>query len=264
MRLNIFQVDAFSHRLFRGNPAAICPLDSWLEDDLLQQIAQENNLSETAFFVRNKGDYDLRWFTPTFEIDLCGHATLASAHVIFQHPDNNMDTVTFHTKSGPLTVKKDNGLLSMEFPSRPPQEIDPPQELIKGLGAEPKEVLSSRDIMAVFSHEDEVAALEPDFQTLSTLDTVGIIATARGKEVDFISRFFAPRAGVNEDPVTGSAHCTLIPYWANVLGKNKLSARQISKRGGDLTCKLVGDRVIIMGGAVTYLTGHIDIDISRT
>ena len=259
MDISIYQVDAFAESVFSGNPAAVCPLDEWLEDEVMQQIASENNLSETAFFVRNGDDFDLRWFTPTFEIDLCGHATLASAHVLFNHLSFEGDTIRFQTKSGELRVTREGDLMVMDFPSRPPEKITPPKELILGLGMEPTEVWKSRDMLALYDREEEVQALEPDFHILETLDVVGIIATAPGDDVDFISRFFAPRAGVNEDPVTGSAHSTLIPFWSGILGKKSMKARQISPRGGNLECELLEDRVLIKGSATTYLSGTIQL-----
>jgi len=257
----IYQVDAFARAVFAGNPAAICPLDRWIPDAVMQSVAAENNLAETAFFVPREGagEYDLRWFTPVAEIDLCGHATLASAHVVFTRLDPARSEVTFHTKSGPLVVRRKGEGLAMDFPSRPPKRIDPMPALAVALGAEPEEVWSSRDLMAVFPDEDAVHAITPSFDRIAALGVVGVIVTAPGRDVDFVSRFFAPLMGVPEDPVTGSAHCNLIPYWAERLGKTTLRARQISARGGDLDCALHGDRVEIAGRAVQYLEGTIEI-----
>ena len=246
--------------MFHGNPAAVCPLDAWLPDATLQNIAAENNLAETAFFVPRGDEYELRWFTPAVEIDLCGHATLASAFILFTEQEFSGDVIHFHSNSGMLTVTRDGEMFTLDFPSRPAIHCPEPEELIRGLGARPAYVLKSRDYFALFATEAEIRALRPDFAMLRNLDCVGIIATAPGDDCDFVSRFFAPAAGVDEDPVTGSAHCTLIPYWAARLGKNKLSARQISRRGGELFCELIGDRVYIGGKAVLYLRGEIVLD----
>lgn len=261
MQTPIYQVDAFASAVFKGNPAAICPLERWIPDAVMQSVAAENNLAETAFFVPRDGgvDYDLRWFTPAAEVDLCGHATLASAHIVFTRLDPRRTVVTFHTKSGPLTVRRDGARLSMDFPARAPKRLDPMPALAVALGAEPDELWSSRDLMAVFANEETVAAIRPAFDRIVALGVFGVIVTAPGRDVDFVSRFFAPSMGVPEDPVTGSAHCTLIPYWAERLKKTTLSARQISPRGGDLDCALRGDRVTIAGRAVDYLEGTIHI-----
>ncbi len=259
MTIPIYQADAFTDKLFGGNPAAICPLEEWLPDETMQKIAVENNLAETAFFVKNDGGYKLRWFTPEYEIDLCGHATLASAHILFTGLLCNQEEIHFETvKAGTLIVKKDGGKYTMDFPSRPPIHIEPPIGLIEALGEkQPVEVLRSRDYFVVYESEDDIKEISPDFFALSKMDTVGVIVTAPGKKVDFVSRFFAPGAGIPEDPVTGSAHCNLIPYWADKLGKNKLHACQLSARGGELWCELKGERVLISGNAVTYLKGEI-------
>lgn len=253
-----FEIDAFSGKLFHGNPAGVCPLQKWLDDELMQSIAAENNLAETAFFVPRGDDYDLRWFTPTVEVDLCGHATLASAFVLFSELGFRGDSVRFHSRSGPLVVSKSGDILTLDFPSRPPRPCATPKALIDGLGAKPIEVSKARDYFAVFNNEQEIRSLEPDFGLLGTLDEK-VIVTAPGSDCDFVSRFFAPTAGINEDPVTGSAHCTLIPYWSQRLGKTKLFARQLSARGGELFCELAGDRVRIGGKAVLYLRGEIEI-----
>ncbi len=259
--IRYFHVDAFAQGPFTGNPAGVCPLAAWLPAALMQQIAAENNLAETAFIVPRAGhEYEIRWFTPAVEIDLCGHATLASAHVLFTHLGFSGPKVVFHSQSGPLEVSREaDGRLTLDFPSRPPQELAAhPTGLSDALRGTPLHVLAARDLLAVFSTEAEVRALKPDFARLLALEYVGIIATAPGTgEVDFVSRFFGPRVGVPEDPVTGSAHSTLIPYWAEKLGKTELRARQISPRGGDLWCRLRGERVDISGYAVTYAVGEL-------
>ncbi|MDB4902422.1 MAG: yddE [Mucilaginibacter sp.] len=259
MNIPIYQADAFTDKLFGGNPAAICPLNEWLPDEIMQKIAIENNLAETAFFVKNKTGYKLRWFTPEYEIDLCGHATLASAHILFTELGYQQDAIHFETvKAGVLIVKKDGDKYTMDFPSRPAINIELPIGLAEALSEkQPLEVLRSRDYLLVYESENDIRDISPDFFALSKMDTVGVIVTAPGKETDFVSRFFAPGAGIPEDPVTGSAHCNLIPYWAEKLGKNKLHAYQLSSRKGELWCELKGDRVLISGNAVTYLKGEI-------
>ena len=259
MKIPIYQIDAFTSRVFSGNPAAVCPLESWLEDSLLQAIAQENNLSETAFFIPQGEGYHIRWFTPVAEVDLCGHATLASAFVVFAHLEPSGVVVSFNSKSGRLTVTRDDDLLTMDFPSLSPVPCEAPDVLIKGLGKEPVEVLRSEDYVGVFSAEDDIRDLRPDFETLNELDLRGVAVTAKGKAVDFVSRFFAPKYGINEDPVTGSVHCSLTPYWAGKLRKRDLRAYQVSKRGGELFCKDCGDRVRISGRAVAFMEGSIII-----
>jgi PhzF family phenazine biosynthesis protein len=263
MTIPIYQADAFTDKLFGGNPAAVCPLTEWLPDAVMQQIALENNLAETAFFVKNENGYLLRWFTPELEIDLCGHATLASAHILFTELGYEQDTIYFDTvKAGTLVVKRDGDKYSMDFPSRPPMYAELPAGLVEALGGkEPAEVLRSRDYFLVYESEEFVRDMVPDHFALAKIDTLGIIVTAPGKEVDFVSRFFAPAAGVAEDPVTGSAHCNLIPYWADKLGKNQLHAYQLSARKGELWCELKGDRVLMAGKAVTYLKGEIYVAI---
>ena|ERR1051325_9420580 len=259
MKIPYFQVDAFTNKPFHGNPAGVCPLTNWLDDAAMQNIAAENNLSETAFFVPRGGDYELRWFTPTLEIDLCGHATLASAFILFSELGVRADAVRFHSKSGPLMVTRNGGVLTLDFPSRPPVPCAVPDALVRGLGKQPVEILKARDYFTVFASADEVRSLQPDFALLGALDEK-VIVTAPGVDCDFVSRFFAPTAGVPEDPVTGSAHCTLIPYWSQQLGKTKLFARQLSKRSGELFCELAGERVLIGGKAVLYSKGQIEID----
>ena len=258
MKVDIYQIDAFAKKPFQGNPAAVVPLDQWLPDDVMLDIAMENNLAETAFFVPGEKGYDLRWFTPTVEMDLCGHATLASAFLIFEILGTDHTTLRFQTRSGELTVEKKDGKFVLDFPSRPGTPTDAPPGLIDALGgAVPKEILKSRDYMLVYESEADVLAIKPDFNSLIKIDTHAVIVTAKGDSSDFVSRFFAPEVGVPEDPVTGSAHCTLIPYWAEKLGKTELFARQVSQRGGELSCELVGDRVKIGGDAVLYMRGEI-------
>jgi len=257
MKLPIYQVDAFTSRLFAGNPAAVCPLEKWLTDEQMQSIAAENNLAETAFFVQNNGGYDLRWFTPKVEVDLCGHATLASASVILQDFAPAAQSVKFHTKSGTLIVNREGDLLSLDFPARPPAECTAFPQLLPALGGNPEAVLAARDYLVVYGSEDEVRQLAPNMEVLMKVDRFAVIVTAPGKEVDFVSRFFAPAKGVPEDPVTGSAHCTLIPYWSKRLGKSKLHAYQVSPRGGEIWCEDRGDRVTMSGKAVRFLEGSI-------
>ncbi|AMR33305.1 isomerase [Mucilaginibacter sp. PAMC 26640] len=259
MTIPIYQADAFTDQLFGGNPAAVCPLSDWLPDEVMQKIALENNLAETAFFVKNETGYLLRWFTPELEIDLCGHATLASAHIIFTELNFQGDTIHFDTlKAGVLTVKRDGDKYVMDFPSRPPFPAELPIGLVEALGdKQPQKVLRSRDYLLIYETEDDIASIVPNHSALAKINTLGVIVSAPGNDVDFVSRFFAPAAGVPEDPVTGSAHCNLIPYWAEKLGKNKLHAFQISARRGELWCELKGERVTMAGKAVTYLKGEI-------
>src|ERR1700744_5884123 len=262
MTTPIYQADAFTSQLFGGNPAAVCPLKEWLPDEVMQKIAIENNLAETAFFVKTEGGYFLRWFTPEYEIDLCGHATLASAHILFTELGYTADTIHFETvKAGVLTVERSGDKYTMDFPSRPPIPIEIPNGLVEALGGiQPLAILRSRDYFLEYETEEEIADMAPDFFALSKMDTVGVIVTAPGKDVDFVSRFFAPGAGIPEDPVTGSAHCNLIPFWAKKLGKDKLHAYQISARKGELCCENKGDRVLMSGKAVTYLRGNILVE----
>jgi len=257
MRLQLYQVDAFSSNIFSGNPAAVCPLENWLDDSVLQAIAEENNLSETAFFVPQGSGYHLRWFTPVHEVDLCGHATLAAAHLLFTKLNHSKPEVVFNTRSGELIVKQTKGMLTMDFPALDCQPCEPPEALVKGLGKTPQEVYLGDDYLAVFGSEQDVKSLEPNFFFLSQLDARGIGITAKGAEVDFISRFFAPKYGVDEDPVTGSFHCMLTPFWAKRLHKNRLTARQISRRGGELVCEWVSKRVLLSGKCVIYMVGEI-------
>jgi len=259
MKIPYFEVDAFASKQFSGNPAGVCPLEKWLPEPMLQNIAAENNLAETAFFVGRRGEYDLRWFSPTVEIDLCGHATLASAFILFSEFDFGGHVIRFQTKSGVLTVARSSEVLTLDFPLRPPMPCEVPETLARGLGAEPVEVLKARDYFAVFKSEADVRALKPNFPLLGTLDEK-VIVTAPGMQCDFVSRFFAPSVGVPEDPVTGSSHCTLIPYWSKRLNKTKMTAQQLSKRGGELICEMTDDRVLIGGKAVVYLRGEIEIN----
>ena len=257
-KLPLYVVDAFTRQTFGGNPAAVCPLEEWLPDGVMQQIALENNLSETAFFVREGEGYRLRWFTPTVEVKLCGHATLASSFVVFNYLDTAADSITFDSRSGPLRVSREGERITLDFPALRPAPADAPAGLIEGLRAKPREVLRSPlDYLAVFDTEDEVRALAPDFVALGTVECVGVIATAPGRESDCASRFFAPRAGIPEDPVTGVAHCALTPYWAARLAKREIYARQVSRRGGELFCEDAGDRVKISGYAVRYSEGFL-------
>lgn len=264
MKYDIYQVDAFTSKPFGGNPAAVVPLDSWLPDETMQSIALENNLSETAFFVQGEDGYDIRWFTPTFEIDLCGHATLGSAHVLFNELGVSDDVLRFHSKSGLLTVAREGGRMVLDFPSRPAVPAEAPEGLFAAIGREPKEVLRSRDYMLVYESEADILAIDPDFSALGKIHTHAVIVTAPGETSDFVSRFFAPEAGINEDPVTGSSHCNLIPYWAERLGKAQMFARQLSSRGGEIWCELAGDRVKIAGQAVLYLKGEIYVAGERS
>lgn len=255
----IYQADAFTDKLFGGNPAAVCPLQQWLPAPLMQKIVAENNLAETAFFISQGDDFELRWFTPELEIDLCGHATLATAHIIFTQLGYKNDVIHFHTlKAGTLSVTRTGDSYTLDFPSRVAEPCKMPAGLQEALGGnQPLEVLRARDYMLVYATEAEVRAIQPDFNALSKIEALGIIVTAPGDNSDFVSRFFAPAAGINEDPVTGSAHCNLIPYWSEKLNKNELYAFQVSERLGELWCELKGDRVLMSGKAVTYLKGEI-------
>lgn len=257
--MKIYQIDAFTDKIFGGNPAAVCPLDSWLPDALMQSIARENNLSETAFFVRSGDVFEIRWFTPEMEIDLCGHATLATAHVIFTYMRYEKTTINFKYSGGTLTVTISGKLLSMDFPSVFGSATEVTDQMINALGHKPIEALEARDLMVLFASEQEIIELKPDFVALAQIEHLGVIATAPGEKSDFVSRFFAPRAGIPEDPVTGSAHCMLIPFWAERLNKTSLSAVQLSKRVGMLYCKNNGERVLISGHAITYMIGDLFI-----
>ena len=258
MQIELFHVDAFTSQVFTGNPAGVCILDKWLPADLMQSIASENNLPETAFVIPEGPLFKIRWFTPGIEVDLCGHATLASAHVLFRHKNFTGSKIEFHSNSGLLTVEKNGDILVLDFPARPPIPCTKPAGLHQALGQQPIEVLSARDYLVLFPSEEIIRKLKPDIALLSQLDKA-VIVTARGKEVDFVSRFFAPTYGISEDPVTGSSHCTLIPYWSKQLSKSTLVALQVSPRGGKLYCQDKIDRVKIGGHAITYLQGYFKV-----
>jgi len=258
MDIPLYQIDAFASQLFKGNPAAVCPLDEWLADELMQSIAAENNLSETAFFVpEGDGSYHIRWFTPASEVDLCGHATLASGYVLFDLLGHEKNKITFHSRSGVLTVIRDEDWLTLDFPAQPPVACEIPDAVRDAFSAAPTECLQSEDLMVVFERESEVEAAEPDFGQLMKIESRGIIITAPSNQWDFVARFFAPRYGIPEDPVTGSAYTQLGPYWAARTGKKRFRAKQVSARGGELSCELAGERVLISGKAVCYLDGTI-------
>ena len=260
MKIPYYEVHAFTDRLFAGNPAGVCLLQEWLPGNLLQQIAEENNLAETAFLIDRGSFFDIRWLSPTAEIDLCGHATLASAHVLFHHLGRAGDSVKLQSRSGDLVVDRKDGRLVLDFPARPASPCDPPSWLAASLGAKPREVFKERDYMVVFERAEEIARIKPDFATLSTIDAQGVIVTAPGNDGDdFVSRYFAPKVGIPEDSVTGSTHCALISYWSGRLGKTKLQARQLSPRGGQLFCEDRGERVGIGGTSVTYVEGTIHL-----
>lgn len=263
MKYELYQVDAFTSQLFGGNPAAVVPLPQWLPEELMQKLAMENNLSETAFLGPSSvpgADYDIRWFTPEAEIDLCGHATLASAYVLFEQLEFPREQLLLNCKSGLLKVQKDGSLFRMDFPSWPPQPVDArPDKLIEALGnPELKSIWKARDYLLELPDEEAVRAVKPDFTLLKSTGAK-VIITAAGRQVDFVSRFFAPAVGVDEDPVTGSAHAQLIPFWAEKLGKESLHALQLSKRGGELWCRLQGDRVLIAGQAVFYMKAEFQV-----
>lgn len=258
----LYQVDAFTQHCFGGNPAAVIPLDTWLSDATLQAIAEENNLPETVYFVPEEDGFRLRWFTPTAEVDLCGHATLASAWVLFQRLGHREDVIRFQTLSGELRVSRHGERLRLDFPALKARPVAVSRELIKAVGIKPHLVLESRDLLFVYQSHEQVRALQPEMLELEKLVPFGLIATATGPKdgpdtCDFVSRFFAPAKGIPEDPVTGSAHCTLAPFWAKQLGKTTLHARQISRRGGEIWCSVEGDRVFLEGHAVLYMVGEI-------
>ncbi|WP_448564197.1 PhzF family phenazine biosynthesis protein [Thalassotalea ganghwensis] len=260
MKIKLYQIDAFAKQVFQGNPAAVVPLEYWLEDKVLQAIAQENNLSETAFFVELEMGYELRWFTPNSEVDLCGHATLAAAYVIFNHLSYEPNNIVFNTRSGPLIVSREGSSLSMNFPATMPEVIEAPKALIEGLnGIHPQAVLAGFDYVVVLANHQEVAAVNPKLSQWLQLDKRGVIVTALGEDCDFVSRCFYPKLNVDEDPVTGSAHCLLTPYWAKQLNKTSLVAKQLSKRSGVLSCQLDKQRVVLVGQCADYLLGEITI-----
>ena len=259
MKLTIYQIDAFSENQFEGNPAAVVPLTEWLSDGVMQSIAEENNLAETAFFVPTDNGFHIRWFTPNKEVKLCGHATLASAYVLFNILGHKENLVSFRSLSGLLTVTKNNELLTLNFPAQLPVSCEIPLLLSSGLGKAPIECLENDDYLAVFENEEDILSITPNHEILKQLDLRGVIATAPSSEYYFIVRFFAPKFGIPEDSVTGSAYTQLMPYWSKKLGRSKLNAKQVSTRGGKLFCELQGDRVLISGSAVKYLEGTIEI-----
>ncbi|MBT8299048.1 MAG: PhzF family phenazine biosynthesis protein [Maribacter sp.] len=262
MKLKIFQIDAFADTVFSGNPAAVCIMDTWLDASLMQQIAAENNLAETAFVVKDNGQYHIRWFTPEIEVDLCGHATLASAFVLFKHYILDSETIEFYShRSGPLTVEKGkDGNYIMDFPVDNLEKVEAIPAINKAIGIEPKETYKGKtDYLLIYNSQKTIEEINPNFFLLDQVDARGVIVSAKGEDVDFVSRFFAPQCGISEDPVTGSAHTTLTPYWSQVLGKKVLYAKQLSKRGGQLICEDHGERIIISGKAVAYLEGEIEL-----
>lgn len=260
--IKLYQVDAFVEGPFSGNPAAVCPLNNWLPDQTMQNIALENNLSETAFFVKKADHYEIRWFTPTIEVNLCGHATLATAFVLFENEGHTGDIIKFISpRSGELFVSRSGDMLTLNFPADSLQEVGLSDNVLYGLNVDPVQAFRGlADVVLVFEDEETILQLDPDFALLSKIQARGIICTAPGKEVDFVSRFFGPNAGVNEDPVTGSAHTSLTPLWAKKLGKERLTARQLSERGGYLECRLLDERVEISGKARLYLKGEITVE----
>ncbi|HHH75974.1 MAG: isomerase [Gammaproteobacteria bacterium] len=260
MKLDIYQIDAFANRAFEGNPAAVCPLDIWLPDELMQSIASENNLSETAFFVPEGDGYSIRWFTPTAEVDLCGHATLASAFVLFNILNYDGDKLDFDSRSGYLSVSRDGDYLVMDFPSLPLESCDTPNEIVEAFEIAPIECLKAEDYVVIFENAEQVLTASPNFEILKNLDCRGVIISAASDEYDFVARFFAPNLGIPEDPVTGSVYTLLAPYWAKKTNKSKFHAKQVSSRGGEVWCELKGDRVLISGRAVKYLEGSVEVE----
>ena len=257
MTLKLYQIDAFTTKVFEGNPACVIPLNAWLDDALMQNIAMENNLSETAFFVPKGEDFEIRWFTPTKEVNLCGHATLASAYVLFELLDYDKEHIIFRSKSGTLHINKVDDLISMDFPSEPPVVCKTPSAIVEAFGIEPVEVLKCIDYVVVFEDGTDIRAIKPNFEALKKLDLRGVCITTTDNRYDFVSRFFAPNYGIDEDSVTGSAYTQLMPYWVKRLGKNKLFSKQVSKRGGELMCELKGERVRISGKAVCCIVGEM-------
>lgn len=259
MELSTYQIDAFASEVFKGNPAAVCPLKKWLPDEVMQSIAMENNLSETAFFVPTDNGFHIRWFSPTAEVALCGHATLASSYVIFIILNYDNDKIEFESKSGILTVTKNADSFTLDFPAQPPQMCETPIEITNAFEAVPTECLKSEDYIVVFDDERDIENANPNFEQLKKLGLRGMIITAKANKYDFVARGFFPTLGINEDPVTGSAYTQLAPYWSTRLGKNKFSVKQLSQRGGELVCEIKGDRVFITGKAVKYMEGKIII-----
>jgi PhzF family phenazine biosynthesis protein len=260
LELDLYQIDAFTDRPFQGNPAAVIPLETWLPDNIMQSIAEENNLSETVFFVPTRNGFHIRWFTPETEVDLCGHATLAAAYVLFNILKYNKDKIEFKSKSGTLTVSQKDDWLVMDFPAQPPIPCNVPDEIVKAFGKTPIECLRSEDYIVVFETESDIIAIKPDIDYLKKLDLRGVIITAKSGQYDFVSRFFAPKYGIDEDPVTGSAHTQLVPYWARKLDKATMKAKQVSEREGEIVCELRDDRVLISGKAVKFLEGRIELN----
>ena len=260
-KIKLYQIDAFTEKVFGGNPAAVCVLDKWLDSETMQLIGAENNLAETAFVVKTGEGYEIRWFTPTVEVDLCGHATLAAAYVLFNYYDHPTDVIQLHSeRSGLLRVQRYGDLLTLDFPTDKFEAVETPEALVKAFGKAPQETYKGKtDYLLLFETEDEVANFNPDTNLVNSVEARGVIVSAPGREVDFVSRFFCPQVGIVEDPVTGSAHTTLTPYWSKRLNKQVMTARQLSKRQGNLTCAYLGDRVKITGKAVTYLTGEIEV-----
>lgn len=259
MRLPIYQLDVFTENQFHGNPAAVIPLETWLSDELMQKIASENSLYETAFFVKDGDAYSIRWFTPRKESDLCGHATLAAAYVILNYMGTLEDRVKFHSSTGDIEVWHENGLYAMNFPKQEIQRCEMPYELVLGLGKLPKASYKSRDYLLVYDDQDQILGLDPDLEELQHVQTSGIIVTAKGEDCDYVLRYFAPSMGLNEDPAAGSPQCTLVPYWAEALGKKEFVVKQLSRRGGTIYCKDLGDKVEISGKVMTYLEGFINV-----
>ncbi len=260
MKIPYYQIDAFvTEKPFSGNPAGVCMLDEWLPDDILQSIAFENNLSETAFIIENPDHFKLRWFTPILEMDLCGHATLAPAFLIMNVLDSNLSEVTFVSNSGKLFAKRTEDLTEINFPSRPPEKCEPPDGLIDSIGPSPVGIYKSRDYLLLYENEEQIKSLDPDMTKLANVDCFAVIVSAEGEKCDFVSRFFAPGAGVPEDPVTGSAHSTLIPFWADRMQKDTLHALQLSQRGGELFCKHQDNRALMAGKCHMYFEGEISI-----
>jgi PhzF family phenazine biosynthesis protein len=260
MNIPLYQIDAFASEVFKGNPAAVCPLEDWLANETMQLIAAENNLSETAFFVPTKSGFHIRWFTPVSEVDLCGHATLAAAHVLFEIIGYENERITFDSRSGMLAVTKENDWLTLDFPAQSPVSCDIPVEILQAFDKSPIECLKAEDLIVVFEKEEDVASAVPDFEALKKIHQRGIAITAPSETYDFVARFFAPRYGIPEDPVTGSAYTQLAPYWASKLGFRKFSVKQMSARGGELRCEFAGERVFIQGKAVQYLEGQICVE----
>jgi PhzF family phenazine biosynthesis protein len=259
LKLNLYQIDAFAKNIFEGNPAGVCPLDEWLEDNIMQKIANENNLSETAFFVEENNKFHIRWFTPSNEVDMCGHATLASAYIIFEILNYKKDEIIFNSKSGILKVTKDNDKFKMNFPIQEIIKCNMPNNIIKAFETKPIECYKSMDYILIFENEEDIINAKPNLELLKDIDTRGIIITSKSKKYDFINRFFAPKYGIDEDPVTGSAFTQLIPYWNTILNKDIFIAKQVSQRGGEVFCKLQNDRVEISGYAMKYLEGVIEL-----